>query len=132
MDATELMQGRMHRDYEDTYPYSVYLLRRIFEAWRDFRISDEPIASFRLISTINRTSLRARGDLTLLRWRMRTMLRHVALVVITTWGSTMGWTILMHLRACSKLLSLRTIAAHVRHCKNVNINNRLLQTFHLL
>ena len=124
MDAAELMQGWMHRNCEDTYPYSVYLLRRIFEAWRDFRMSDEPVASFRVISTINRTSLRTRGDLILLRWRMRAMLGHVVLVVITTWGPTMGWTILMHLRACSKLLSLRTIAAHVGHCKDINIKNR--------
>jgi hypothetical protein len=123
MDAAELMQGWMHHNCEDTYPYSVYLLRKISEAWRDFRMSSEPVASFRVISTIDRTSLRACGDLILLRWRMRAMLGHVVLVVVTTWSSTMWWTILMHLRTCSKLLSLRTIAAHVRHCKDINNKN---------
>jgi hypothetical protein len=120
----------MHRNCEDTYPYPVYLLRRISDAWCDLYMADEPVPSFRVISPIDRTCLRSRGDLILLGWRMRAMLRHVVLIVAATWAPAVWRPILMHLWACSKLLSLRTIAAY-GHCKTLipKTDNRIHVTY---
>src|ERR1700738_566941 len=100
MDAAELTQGWMHCNCGDTYSYSVYLQRRISEAWRDFRMPNKPVASFCVISPFDRTCLRACWNVILLGWRMRAMLGHVVLIVATTWGPTVRRTILMPLRAC--------------------------------